>query len=485
MAATGNRLRVLGRVRLSRDTEESTSVKRQREVIEQYAELHGHVIAGWAEDLDVSGSVNPFETPSLGTWLSRRADEFDAIVAWKLDRVSRSSIGLNRLAVWCDQHCKNIVSATEAIDLSTPIGRLIFDVVKFLAEGELEAIRERQRGSRARLNREVRWPGGTAPFGYRPAPLAGGGYRLEPCPHATPIVRRIVDAVLDGRTLFDITTDLNTEGVPAPRDFQRICAGRDDTGSSWLPLPTSTILTNQALRGVHVVGGIAQRDDTGDLVRFTDRPIATDEEFDRIQAVLDSAPKRHQRRPRSLVMAGLLRCWSCDSVLESHTITKELKSGVREYKYYRCTTAGCGARGVPAESAHDAVETKFLTTLGEEQVTDRVWIPGNDVSEALSAAVAAVDALLEMLDTSTSPTVVQRVQQRLAVQELKIKELEEQESHSGRYGHRPTGQTYRELWDKTPESERGALLRRHNLRVRIGDLGRDGGGLRVYIEELL
>ncbi len=57
----------LGRVRLSVHTDESTSVERQREKnIEQWATMHGHRIVGWAEDIDVSGKVSPFDTPQFG-----------------------------------------------------------------------------------------------------------------------------------------------------------------------------------------------------------------------------------------------------------------------------------------------------------------------------------------------------------------------------------------------------------------------------------
>ncbi|WP_234809609.1 hypothetical protein [Mycolicibacterium tusciae] len=49
-------LRVLGRLRLSRSTEECTSITRQREIIQQ-----------WAEDVDASGSVDRFESPELAS----------------------------------------------------------------------------------------------------------------------------------------------------------------------------------------------------------------------------------------------------------------------------------------------------------------------------------------------------------------------------------------------------------------------------------
>ncbi len=158
-------MRVLGRLRLSRSTDESTSISRQRQIIEQWAEGHGHTLAGWAEDIDVSGSIDPFETRQLGQWLNNRAPDFDVICAWKLDRLGRNAIQLNKLFGWCLDHDKTVVSCSESIDLSTPVGRLIANVIAFLAEGELESIRERTRASRTNLRELGRWPGGKPPYG--------------------------------------------------------------------------------------------------------------------------------------------------------------------------------------------------------------------------------------------------------------------------------------------------------------------------------
>jgi site-specific DNA recombinase len=157
-------MRVLGRLRLSRSTDESTSIERQREMIQQWSDLHGHEVIGWADDTDVSGSIDPFKTPRLGDWLNNRAPEFDIIACWKLDRLSRNTIKLNSLFAWCLEQDKTVVSCSEAIDLSTPVGRLIANVIGFLAEGDLENIRERQRSSKAKLRDLGRWSGGKFPM---------------------------------------------------------------------------------------------------------------------------------------------------------------------------------------------------------------------------------------------------------------------------------------------------------------------------------
>ncbi|MER6076831.1 recombinase family protein [Streptomyces sp. NPDC001833] len=99
--------RVLGVVRLSRVSDETTSPERQRRSIQRWADQEGHVVVGWVEDIDVSGGVEPWKRPGFGKWLpstvgkevsaiehriaveESRADEYDIICVLKIDRLSR------------------------------------------------------------------------------------------------------------------------------------------------------------------------------------------------------------------------------------------------------------------------------------------------------------------------------------------------------------------------------------------------------------
>jgi len=66
------------------------------------------------------------------------------VVVWKLDRLSRRlKDGINLLADWCDQGVR-IVSVTQQIDLSGPLGHMVAGVMFGLAEIEWEYRRERQ-----------------------------------------------------------------------------------------------------------------------------------------------------------------------------------------------------------------------------------------------------------------------------------------------------------------------------------------------------
>lgn len=66
------------------------------------------------------------------------------VVVWKLDRISRRQRdGINLLADWCERGVR-VVSVTQQIDMSGPVGRMVASVLFGLAEIELEYRRERQ-----------------------------------------------------------------------------------------------------------------------------------------------------------------------------------------------------------------------------------------------------------------------------------------------------------------------------------------------------
>lgn len=99
-------------------------------------------------------SVRWYRDKETGKTLERPAfeqlqkDIFDGtiktVVVWKLDRISRSlRDGINTLADWCERGLR-VVSVTQQLDLSGPVGRLVAAVLFGLAEVELEYRRERQ-----------------------------------------------------------------------------------------------------------------------------------------------------------------------------------------------------------------------------------------------------------------------------------------------------------------------------------------------------
>ncbi len=69
----------------------------------------------------------------------------DTFVVWKLDRAGRSLVHLIGLLTTLQSMQVEFVSLTEAIDTTTPGGKLIFHMMGALAEFERDLIRERTR----------------------------------------------------------------------------------------------------------------------------------------------------------------------------------------------------------------------------------------------------------------------------------------------------------------------------------------------------
>ncbi len=462
-------MRVLGRVRLSRSTEESTSVERQREVIQQWASANGHEIVGWAEDLDVSGSVDPFDTPGLGPWLNHRAGEWDVICSWKLDRLGRNAIQLNRLFGWCQDHDKTVVSCSESIDLGSWAGRMLASVIAGLAEGELEAIRERQRSSRSKLRQLGRWPGGKPPFGYR-AVKTDDGWRLVIDDDAELVVRRIVDSVLDGKPLSRIASELTADGVPTPSVYYARQRGSESREPGrWQATPIRNMLRSKALRGFAHHRGETVRDDAGMPVQIAE-PLVTLDEWDLLQAALDRTQGafKDARKAEASPLAGLVYCGGCGEKLH-HSATR-VKRGAKtyDYRYYRCRDR-CSVP-IPAEDLEGVAEDTFLHHLGDSEVRERVWVPGDSREADLREAVAAMDELAAAAGRARSATAKQRLQRQLDALDERIAELEAAPAREARWEYRPTGQTYRSVWESADADARRELLARSGitLAARIG-----------------
>lgn len=458
-------MRLLGVLRLSRISDASTSIEKQREIIQAYAKAHGHEIVDWAEDAGTSGEVHPLERDSLGPWLADDvAHRYDGIVSWKVDRLSRKLAHFAWLLDWAEGHGKVVIAVTDSIDTSSKMGKLIASILSMFAEFELDTIKERIQGTRALLRGTTRFTGGPVPYGYRVEPLDTGGSHLVPDPDTSVIVQDMITAVLSGSSLADIRKGLNERGVLPPVAHAQAQKGKPvTTNATWTTSGLQAILRSKALLGQHQTSN-------GTVVRGTDglpfqraEALVNQDTFDRLQAALDNAAKPKTYRHGTGLLVDVLACGACGH--NTHHQVQRTKHG--QYTYYRCgKLCGTSARG---ERVDQAVTEAVMRALGRQQRLVRRWVPGSDNSEALSIVDRAIEGLREEADLGLYDDDRPAYLKRLQGLTIRRKELAALPTRAGGWEYVPAEQTYGQAWTSMDTAERRELLLNSGIVARLGD----------------
>ena len=455
--------RVLGRLRISNDTEASTAIEGQKADIQKWADDHGHVVVGWAEDRDVSGSVDPFKAPQLGPWLNRHG-EWDILVAWKLDRLGRGLFDLVNLHRWCQDNGKGLACVRDAVDLSTPMGRFVFVILAGIAEMEREAIRSRVAAQRERTRQSASYNGGSYPFGYRPLKRTdGAGWTLVPDPDDQRIVAEIFEKACS-QSARSICRDLNSAGTPAPN------------GGEW---GTSTILNmvrNRSVLGYVLHDGKLVTDSKGEPVRRD--PLVSADLFDRANAAL-GRQRPLKRTYDTPLLSGLAFCAVCNAPMYPQRQTVKGKL----YEYYKCSTKTSGdgdrtclAKVVPMGVADGFVESQVLS-FGPLQRFRQVRVSSDhEIREAdLTARISAL--LTEQADLDDDDDALTGKIRDLKAERKALRS----EPVVDRWEYRPTGETWGEAWERSDVHQRRAMLTEQGARFELERTGREAVRVRGLV----
>lgn len=181
-------MRYLGATRQSRTRDHSISLEAQRDAILAYAPD-----ATITTDPSTSGGTSVFDRTGVGPWFARPED-WDCLVATKLDRLCRDTSDFLKLRDWLAERGKKLVLLNQPqLDDSTPAGRMMATLLAVFAEFEREMIKERARERHATITDLGRWPGGKVPFGQRKVKRPDGWY-LEPDPDS-PLVDMVAEVI--------------------------------------------------------------------------------------------------------------------------------------------------------------------------------------------------------------------------------------------------------------------------------------------------
>ncbi len=149
--------------------QEFNSLDAQRVAAEAYIQSQKH--EGWEliptryDDGGFSGGT--LERPALKALMHDiEQGKVDAIVVYKVDRLSRSLSDFARLVDIFDKHNVSFVSVTQAFNTTNSMGRLTLNILLSFAQFEREVTGERIRDKFAASKKKGMWMGGPLPLGY-------------------------------------------------------------------------------------------------------------------------------------------------------------------------------------------------------------------------------------------------------------------------------------------------------------------------------
>lgn len=178
------------------------SLDTQDQHAREFCERLGFQIAGVARDT-ITGRVAPMDRKELGDWIKHRSHEFDAIVTYKTDRLSRGEdTDWSRIETWAADNRKTliVVDANDGIRYPSRSDSDYWPWVAMKREAarEWHSIRERNVRSQTALTAKGSYQGRT-PFGYI---MTGETYArtLVSHPVEAPIVREIFDRTIKGES---------------------------------------------------------------------------------------------------------------------------------------------------------------------------------------------------------------------------------------------------------------------------------------------
>jgi DNA invertase Pin-like site-specific DNA recombinase len=128
-------------VRVSSDGQ---TVENQTRELGQIAERRGWQIVETYSDAGISGAKGRDKRPGLDRMLKAACRrEFDIVMAWSIDRLGRSLIDLLHTVQNLEAYGVDLYLDQQAIDTTTPTGKLMFQVTGAFSEFERSMIQQR------------------------------------------------------------------------------------------------------------------------------------------------------------------------------------------------------------------------------------------------------------------------------------------------------------------------------------------------------
>jgi DNA invertase Pin-like site-specific DNA recombinase len=203
-------MKAVGYVRVS--TQEQAkggiSLDMQRAKVSSYAALEEMDLIEIVADEGISGCTIRARPGIQQVMKMVRAKEVQAIIIYKLDRLSRNTIEALQIARLMDRKGAALHSITEKLDTKSAMGRFFFTLMASIAEMERGLIRERIQAAMERKREKGEACNNNPEYGCRIVDDL-----VVPAPEEEKTIQRIRSLRTEGHTIHGIIAILSQEGT--------------------------------------------------------------------------------------------------------------------------------------------------------------------------------------------------------------------------------------------------------------------------------
>ena len=287
---------------------EGFSLPEQEEKLREFCKFKGYEIYKVYADEGISAKDD--KRPAYQEMMRDVKDKkINVIVAFKLDRLTRSVYDIEKLMRFVNDNECDIDCMADESNTTTSNGRMVMRIMTSVSQNEIEKCSERTKFGMVGAIKAGHIPN-QCPLGF-----TRDNKKLVPDPLTKDIIVRIYDLYLEGKSYQSIANIYNEEKVLGKTNW------RDST--------INHIMTNELYKGDYIHG---KRTKKPTYYENVVEPIISKQKWEDCQ-YQKQRNARHYERTATYLCTNKLKCAKCGRFLGGCATTK--KNG-NKYYYYKC-----------------------------------------------------------------------------------------------------------------------------------------------------
>lgn len=337
--------------RFSSSSQREASIEEQVKICKEYADRNQYVVVKVYSDSALTGKND--NRPALRKLLTDSSKKlFEVVLVYSIDRFGRNLVQTLQNESKLNENGVTLLSATESFT-NDPSGRFFRNLMMAHAQYYSDELSEKiKRGMDYNADKCL-CTGGNIALGYK----VDKDKCFQIDPDTAPIVQKIFEMYASGKTVTEITTHLNAQGLKTAR------------GVAFNKNSLHTMLKNKRYIGIYTYKGKEVPDGMPRII--------SDELFNKVAEIMEKnrkAPARSKAKVEYLLTTKLF-CGHCKEMMTGFSATGKQH---RVYNYYICNgrkNKKCDKKMVKKDYIEDLVVAqcrKLLTAPNIDKIANEV-----------------------------------------------------------------------------------------------------------------